>query len=426
MSLTRRSLLAGALAAASGAALSSCSGPGSGSPASGGGGGAATIRFSIWFGEGDIEMWKEVIAGFEKANPDIKVKFEPLEYASFWTKLNTQFAGGSAPDVIGMQFQQASFGPAGQLAPLAALSSDFPAMPDNLLKIGQADKGGTTEQYALPWRFVGASLFGNLAALEKAGIAVPQQWTLDDYVAAAKELTSGSMKGTLVPAGGAQVAIASTFGARPVSEDGKTATFDTPEMVASKTFLRDLVYVHQVAPKPSDVSTKRDPFATQATALTFQGSWNIPVYRKIKNFPWDILPNPTGSQPSRNYAGPDMISVYAKSKSREAAEKFVRYAVFDRAAQELIGTTGAPVLTDYLTDPARIESEAKQKPANYKYFVDQATEHGEGWGFVPKFADIGKLETDADFKIYAKADSDIPGILKELNTQVQAALTSTR
>jgi multiple sugar transport system substrate-binding protein len=425
MTLTRRTLITGALAAAATASFASCSSSESGQSGSGS---AQTIRFSIWFGEGDIEVWKQVIAGFQKANPGITVKFEPLEYASFWTKLNTQLAGGSAPDVVGMQFQAASLGPAGQLASLdAGLSGDFGKIPTNLLKIGQATgDDGATSTYALPWRFVGASLFGNLDALQQAGVAVPTSWSLDDFVAAAKELTTGSMMGTSIPAGGAATAIASTFGAAPVSEDGKTATYNTPEMIAAKTFLRDLIYVQKVARKPSDVSTQKDPFATGAVAMTFQGSWNIPVYRKIKKFGWDILPNPTGTQPGKNYAGPDMISVYEKSKAKEAAQKFVQYAVFNREAQELIGTTGAPVLTDYLTDAGRIEAEAKLKPSKYSYFVDQASDNGAGWAFVPKFADIGKLEADADFKIYAKADSDIPAILGELNGQVQTALDSGR
>ncbi|MET1007014.1 MAG: sugar ABC transporter substrate-binding protein [Propionibacteriaceae bacterium] len=427
MTLTRRMLIGGALGAAATTALAACGGSDQPSGDSGGNG-AGSIRFSIWFGEGDIDVWKAVIAGFQKANPDITVKFEPQEYANFWTKLNTQLAGGSAPDVIGMQFQQASLGPSGQLEPLdEAMAGDISKMPDTLVKIGQATKDGKTAQYALPWRFVGSSLYGNTSAMEKAGITVPSAgWTLDDFVAAAKELTQGSSFGTQIPGGGAQVPIASTFGAVPVSEDGKTATFNTPEMAATKAFFRDLIYVHKVAPAPKKVSAQKDPFATDQIRMTFQGSWMTPVYRSIKNFEWDILPNPSGQQPAKNYAGPDMISVYAKSKNKVAAEKFVQYAVFDRAAQELIGKTGAPVLADYLTDQTRVDAEAKLKPANYGYFVKEATDNGEGWGFVPKFADIGKLEADADYEMYTKPDSDIPSILNALNTKVQAALDSTR
>lgn len=425
MTLTRRSLMASAFATAAVGALTSCST----SPSTPGttGGQDTTIRFSIWFGEGDIDVWKSVIAKFEQANPSIKVKFEPLEYGSFWTKLNTQFAGGTAPDVMGMQFQQATLGTSGQLAPLGdAVGDDLSKMPDTLAKVGQADDNGTVSQFALPWRFVGSCLYGNLTAMEKAGISTPSTWSLDDFVAAAKEMTGGSNYGTAAPSGSMTVPIASSFGAAPVSADGKTATYNSDSMIAAMTFMRDLVYVHKVAPKPSDVSTQKDPFATGSIMMRFQGSWNIPVYRKIKDFDWDILPNPNGNQPAKNYAGPDMIAVYAKSKAKQAAEAFVKYAVFERDAQELIGTTGLPVLTEYLTDPKRVESETKLKPDNYKYFVDQANTNAEGWAFVPKFADIGKISTDTEFKIYSKADSDIPAILNEANTGIQAALDSSR
>ena len=421
MILNRRTFLTGATAVATVTALGACSD----NSASGEGGGE--IRFSIWFGEGDIEVWKQVIAGFEAANPDIKVKFEPLDYENFWTKLNTQFAGGNAPDVIGMQFQQGSLGPAGQLQPLDdAISDVIDQMPETLAVIGQAETDSGTTQFALPWRFVGGCLYANVTAMEAAGIARPEDWSLDDFVAAAQELTTNDSWGCSVPpAGGVGVALASVLGAQPVSDDGMTATYSTAEMAAYKKFVRDLVYVQKVAPHPETVSDQKDPFATDLIRMTFQGSWMTPVYRSITEFEWDILPNPSGEQPAKNYAGPDMISVYAKSTNIEAAEKFVRYAVFDRAAQELIGQTGLPVLGEYLEDPARIQAEADLKPANYGYFVEQAATNGMGWAFVPKFADITALETDADFRILESADSDIEGILEELNASVQAALDST-
>jgi len=424
VSISRRALLGTSLATASAAALAACGGTSAPTAPTGGDIGG-DIRFSIWFGEGDIDMWKAVIADFTKLHSGVNVKFEPLDYANFWTKLNTQLAGNNAPDVIGMQFQSPTLGRSNQLADLSqAVADDIDKIPANLAKIGQADNNGATAQFALPWRFVGASLYGNLTALDAAGISRADSWTLDDFVAACKEMTTGKQYGTTIPGGGAQVAIASTFGAAPTSDDLMTATYNTDAMLAHKTFLRDLIYVHKVAPAPGILSDKKDPFATGQVRLTFAGSWNTPVYRAIKDFDWDLFPNPSGQQEAKNYAGPDCISVYAKSKNLATATAFVKYAVFQREAQELIGKTGAPVLTDYLTDSARVEAEAKLKPAHYKYFIDEASQHGAGWAFVPKFADIGKLEGDADYQIMSKPDSDIKQILADLNTKAQAAIDS--
>lgn len=414
---------------ATAAAITACSGNSGQTPDSTNGGKpTGSIRFSMWPGGATIPAWKDVIARFQRSHPGAKVTLESTDYGTYWTKLNTQMASGSAPDVIGMQFQGPLLGLQGQLAPLDSTVADvISKIPANLASIGQTkDKDGKTATYALPWHFVGSSLYANMTELGKAGIAYPDSgWTTDDFLAAAKELTGDGSFGCQVPQGSMQTAIASTFGAAPLSADGKTATYNTSEMLANKTWLRDLIYVHKVAPQPSKLSAQKDPFATGQVRMSFQGSWQTPVYREIKNFKWDILPNPNGQQQAKNYAGPDMVSVYAKSKNMPLAQAFIKYAVFNRDAQEAISPTGSPVLIDYLSDPARIAAEAKQKPAHYKYFVDEASKHGEGWAFVPKFSDIGKLESDAEYKIYASPTSDIQGILADLNDKVQAALDST-
>lgn len=417
--------IAGASIAALAVALSACSGS---TARTDDGEISGSIRFSIWFGEGDREMWEQVIDDFESQYPGTEVAFEPLEYGAYWTRLNTQLAGGTAPDVIGMQYQQGVLGPEGQLEPLGpSLGGDFSQVPETLLAAGMTEVDGTDQQYALPWRFVGGSLYANLTAMEAAGVEIPVDgWTVDEFLAAAQALTTETTYGTSIPSLTMATALETAFGAAPVSADGKTAMYDTPEMLEAKTFLRDLVWKYEVAPHPADVSTQSDPFASGAVNMAFMGSWMSPVYRSIENFDWDIAPNPSGAADAKNYAGPDMISVTTGSKNKALAEAFVKFVVFDQEAQELIGQTGAPVLTDYLNDPARIEAEAAEKPANYGYFVEQASDNGDAWTFaLPQSQELGKLEADADFKILASADSDIAGILEELNKAAQSELDSS-
>ncbi|MDQ0726726.1 sugar ABC transporter substrate-binding protein [Microbacterium sp. W4I20] len=396
------------------------------SPTSGGSGGSTSteIRFSMWAAGPDVDVWNDIIESFEKANPDISVKFEPLDYQSYWTKLNTQMASNSAPDVVGMQFQSGVLGQAGQLIALDELSADFEKVPENLLKSGQTEVDGENVTYALPMRFVGGSIYGNTSAMEAAGVEVPEDgWTIDEFVAAAKAMTTDDMYGIAIPGTGPGVAFASLFDASPVSDDGRTATYDTPEMIEYKTWLRDLIYVEKVAPHPKDVSAQKDPFVTEQVAMTLNGSWMTGVFREgVENFDWDILPNPSGEFQGTNYAGPDLISVTSSSKHPDAAQEFIKYVVFDPDAQTIIANVGAPVLTELLTDEERIAAEAAQGPANYGYFVQEAVEHGGGWAFGPKFTDISIVENEADYKIFESADSDVEAILTELDVKVQALL----
>ncbi|MBT2496727.1 sugar ABC transporter substrate-binding protein [Microbacterium sp. ISL-59] len=379
----------------------------------------------MWGNESDFAIWEQVIDDFEATHPDITVKFEPMEYGAFWTKVNTQLASNSAPDVIGMQFQSAELGRAGQLEPLDNLSADFDLIPENLLDVGQTEIDGETTTFALPWHFVGGTLYANTTAMEEAGIEVPREdWTIDEFVDAAKAMTKDGQYGFTVPLGGSAVALASAFGAQPVSDDGTTAMFDTEEMIEYKTWLRDLIYVDKVAPRPADLSTTKDPFAVGTVAMKLDGTWLIPGFRDIQDFDWDIVANPVGKSEPKNYAGPDSISVTAASKKKEAALEFVQYVVFDPAAQEVISATGASVLADLISDPASIERESQAGPSNYKYFVERATENGTGWAFVPKFNEIVAAEMTGDYQIFESADSDVEAILKGVDKDVQAYLDS--
>jgi multiple sugar transport system substrate-binding protein len=385
---------------------------------------AGTIRFSIWFGAGDIEVWQKVIADFEAANPAIKVEFEPVAYEEFYTKLNTQLASGSAPDVIGMQFQSRVWGPKGIVEPLDGYLApeDIASIPASLLLTTQAPADGGTKQYGLPWRMVGGSLFGNLTAMQAAGIAYPDSWTIDDFVKAAQALTSDSQWGTAVVGASLSTNLATAFGARPTSPDYSKALFNSPEMHAFVQWQHDLIYKLKVAPVPQDLSKQKEPFASGTVALFPSASWMYPAYRQITDFDWDILPDPSGVAEPKTYAGPDNLAITAGSKNKDAAWAFLKHAVLSREAQTPISSTGMPVLIDYLTDADRVAAEAAKKPAHYGYFVDGVVNRGEGWAFAPEFSTIIKHVTDAYELIMNDENPDIDGILNRTNGLIEQAL----
>ena len=48
------------------------------------------------------------IEAFMKANPNLKIEGQPGEFNSYWDKLATQTAGGTAPDIIQMDMNYIS------------------------------------------------------------------------------------------------------------------------------------------------------------------------------------------------------------------------------------------------------------------------------------------------------------------------------
>lgn len=60
-----------------------------------------TLRWVCYIYGADVplEIAKECIKEFEELYPHIKVEFEWVPGANYWEKLQTQFAGGLAPDL---------------------------------------------------------------------------------------------------------------------------------------------------------------------------------------------------------------------------------------------------------------------------------------------------------------------------------------
>jgi multiple sugar transport system substrate-binding protein len=387
----------------------------------------ASIRFSTWYGPGDIEVWKQVIAKFEAANPNITVAFEPLDWGNYWTKLQTELAAKSAPDVIGMGLGLIyNYTDKKQLESLDSYLNQTPGevngIPQSLLDNGRSIVAPA--QYALPWRFVGGPLFVNLTAFKAAGVAYPENgWTTDEFLAAAKKLTTAKQFGFLAPVWSMSASLMSTFGAAPVSADKAHSTFNSPGMLSFMQWEHDLIFKDKVSAMPKDLDSKTDAFASGKVAMAFSGSWNIPEYRKITAFEWDVAPIPTKDGVGKTYEGPDMISITKDSKNKDAAWKFVHYVIFDSGAQDLLSTTGLPVLKKDLSDETKIAAVASQKPAHYKTFLEGASNSGVGYTYTAQDTEIQKLQTDAEFKILNDPKADVQKEVTDLHNKVEQALT---
>ncbi len=78
-----------------------------------------TIKVMSFFAYDNPEVERAVVDAFEAANPDIKVDFESVPMSDIFLKYKTLIAGGTPPDVMAMNFDNAYvFGSMGALEPL--------------------------------------------------------------------------------------------------------------------------------------------------------------------------------------------------------------------------------------------------------------------------------------------------------------------
>ncbi len=59
-----------------------------------------TITWSFWGDPGELPPNYEVIEAFEAAHPDITIEVQHAPWGSYFDRIQTQMAGGTAPDVM--------------------------------------------------------------------------------------------------------------------------------------------------------------------------------------------------------------------------------------------------------------------------------------------------------------------------------------
>lgn len=138
-------------------------------------------------GAGTYEQ--KIIDAFEKANPDIDVKLETIDFASGPEKITTAIEAGTAPDVLfDAPGRIITYGKNGKLAELNDLfTADFEKDVDpNIVK---ASKAGDTA-YMYPISSAPFYMAFNKAMLEDAGVAdlVKDGWTTADFEKVIKAL----------------------------------------------------------------------------------------------------------------------------------------------------------------------------------------------------------------------------------------------
>jgi multiple sugar transport system substrate-binding protein len=192
MAINRRQFLLGAgglAAAATTGGLAACA-PGStggGGAAGGGESGAATMALAFWGNPTRNKNTQAEIDAFMKANPSVKITGQPGEFNTYWDKLATQTAGGTAPDIIQMDMAYiADYGTRGALLDLSKV--DTSKFVEGTVDSGKI--GGTL--VGVNAGINSALLFANPKVFEKAKMDLPDDktWTWDQLMEVGAEVAS--------------------------------------------------------------------------------------------------------------------------------------------------------------------------------------------------------------------------------------------
>jgi multiple sugar transport system substrate-binding protein len=287
--------------------------------------GKAVVRFMNFSANGGHEKDLDaIVTAFESANKDIDVQVETVPYDSYFTKLQTSVAGGTAADAFELNYENfVTYAKNGSLAELKGV--DTAAYTPSLLEAFSADG----KQYGLPESFSNVVLFYNKTLFDKAGVDAPTaEWTWKDEQAAAAKLTNAKAKvwgdyqpisfhefyKTLAQSGG-------TF----LSEDGKSAAFNSPEGVQAATWLVEKAGTTMPTEKDGAGTPDFDTnlFKSGKLAMWHTGIWMFGALADVP-FEWDVVVEP-GNTDKASAMFTNGVVVNNASKSKDAAQKWIAF-----------------------------------------------------------------------------------------------------
>ncbi|TDF92522.1 ABC transporter substrate-binding protein [Paenibacillus piri] len=346
-----------------------------------------TIKYSFWGDTDTKNLHIAVIDEFMKRNPNITV--EPVYIpADYLTKIQTSFTGGTQPDLINFTANDLiSFAASGVLEPQTKWikqewdKENFGDIFERLMKALEYNG----EQWALPRNSAGRTLFYNKRIFDEAGVKYPDSsWTWDTLIEQGKKLTNNSTdpnkKIYAIGFQGEVSDISASYiwqaGGDYLSPDGKKFIFNSNESKQALKYLHDLIYVHKIAPNPSNYTNAVPSamFLNEKVAMHYDAGSFIATMQKAK-FPWDIALFPEGPKGRDGALSPTGLAIPKASKNKEAAWQLAKF-INGPVGQEILISTGfsAPVRKSILNDEKKYLPPDKFK-VNRKVALEAYTDH---------------------------------------------------
>lgn len=273
----------------------------------------------------------QMIQIFEKDHPLIKVKVETAPFADYFTKLQTLVAGGTAPDVFELNYENfVTYADKGLLLDLSPImKADSSLDPAIYYPRAMQAFNYNSMQLGLPATFSTVVLYYNKDMFDKAGVAYPtKDWTWKEAVEAGKKLEN-RQEGIYGLYSGIQFwefyKKAAQNNCKFFSDDKKTVTINAPECVQALQTMIDMVNKDKVVPTAAEMGgvSDGDLFKQGKLAMDVTGIWMFASF-KDAGFNWDIQMEP-GMATHATHFFANGASVFAAAKHSQEAYEWVKF-----------------------------------------------------------------------------------------------------
>ena len=332
------------------------------------------LTFTFWGSPQEKRAVDAMIASFNESHPGIRFRGQhiPTDYA---VKISTMVAGGTPPAAGYLGADMAyEWGEEGIILDLAPYYEQEPAsanrFEDTFYTLGDKIYGGWTVAEAM-------ITYYNKDLFDEAGVAYPpataeEAWTWDEFVTVANKLTKdGNGNDATSPDfdpnniqtygisfprwWGVYLPLIGSNGGELANEAGTELLLNQPEAVEVLQQLQDLIYVHHVAPTPTQ--SEALPAATEVmmqtgkVAMIFDGHWKVLDFSQLP-LNWSMGVLPYFDEPTTLLVSGGSVA-YADTPCPDAVWEFYKYHNDPENVDLFKQGLWMPLQLEYYTDPEK-------------------------------------------------------------------------
>jgi len=330
---------------------------------------------------------KDIIDQFIAEHPHIEVDIQEAPWGDFTSKIATQIAGNTMPDVW---FQENAAilgygkrGVAEDLAPYIERDLKVDDYIDGLFS-ARTPEG---KVWGVPHGINPVALAYNKSAFEAASMELPtDDWTYADLIEAAKKLTIKEGKETKQFGFIGSYSITNGWfpwikqaGGSALDSTMKKSNFDNPNTITGLKQLRQGIeegYFTNVDFVKAN-GGELEVFAGSKAAMFFmQYSLQVNMNESFPDANWDVVKLPKAVDGKRYVpmvANSWLISSRASADAKEAAWEFLKFYL-DNASQDIVAASGSTLPVK--KSAYEVIEKSDKKPLNKKAYTDGIAEGG--------------------------------------------------
>lgn len=370
-----------------------------------------TVTLSGWASSPtETKLLKEVIRGFEKTFPNIKVNYAPIS-GDYPAAMLAKFAARTPPDVFYVDsnvapdwIKQRLLEP---LDPYIAKSKlKVTAFYPSLLN---GFKGPDRKLYGFPKDWSPLAMQTNNRLLAASGVKPPKTWA--QLSAAAKKLkVPGGRAICLSPSWDRLLAFVYQNGGSFLNAAKTKSTVNTPAVSAAVRFYVGLIK-SGVAGTPAQLGVGwcGEALGKEKAAIVFEGNWVVPFM--ADTFPTVRFTTSKMVRGKRegNLAFTVSYSMARDSKNKPAAWQLIRYLV------------GQPGMKTWTSKGLALPSRSDVRPAPGRAAFIAAAPAARPWQFAPAFTKVMDVANN-ELTAVLEGKQTIAGMLKKIEQTANDAL----